>query len=102
MSLTIKFSHKYDKLRAMDEHEQPKLLQVLDVELSDLSPDFLDYDTAIVGGGYYKLPKKGKYLLLMFEGNHGLFTTLRAAWPPQKAAFYRNNIGNRFTVERLA
>jgi hypothetical protein len=43
---------------------QVKLLDVVNIELSELSPAFLSYDT---DGGKFKLPKKGKYMMLILQ-----------------------------------
>ena len=77
---TIKFSHHYAKLRAAEPEMKATLIQVLPIDLGDLSAEFLAYDT---DNGLFKLPKRGKYLMLISEGSHGLFTTLRAAYPPR-------------------
>jgi hypothetical protein len=99
----IKFSHCYGKL--LDGNERPvlaaKLLEVLPVDLGDLSRWFIAYDT---DHGVYKLPKKGKYLLLIFRRTNSallkgkdIFTTLRRA-TPEKEKFYRGAIGQWFDV----
>lgn len=93
---TIKFSHTYQKLK---HHEKitnsSMLLEVLEVELSNLSFEFLLYDT----DGIYELPKKGKYLMLIFmKDNSNIFTTLRR-YTPQKEKYYRESRGENFNVE---
>lgn len=71
------------------------LLEVINVNLEDLSKYFLDYDT---DGGAYSLPKNGEYLLLIFQGKSGIFTTIRRR-TPQKEQYYRSLIGAIFDVE---
>lgn len=97
---TIKFSHKYTKLISFHENiSKAKLLEVLIVNLEDLSKPFLDYDT---DNGKFQLPKKGKYMLLIFQKyrmSH-LFTTIRR-WTEEKELYYKKNIGQVFNVEYL-
>jgi hypothetical protein len=99
----IKFSHKYQKL--LNSHndviETATLLQVIPVNLEDLSQYFLDYDTE---KGTYEIPKRGKYLMLIFLKEHedyttdlNLFTTLRR-FTPEKFSFYSGNVGKVFQV----
>ena len=98
----IKFAKGYPKLTTINRQSvvdyigNCRLLEVLPVELADLSAEFLDYDTA---SGSYDLPKKGKYLLLIMQkpGGVDLLTTLRR-WTPQKEAYYRALIGERFYI----
>jgi len=99
----IKFSHAYQKL--LDSHndviETATLLQVISIDLADLSQCFLNYDT---DNGAYQLPSKGKYLMLIFLKEHedyttdlNLFTTLRRQ-TPAKEAFYQSQIGRVFEI----
>ncbi|MEN6490326.1 MAG: hypothetical protein ABFD66_15845 [Smithella sp.] len=99
----IKFSHKYQKI--LNSHndviETATLLQVSIINLEDLSKEFLNYDT---DNGVYELPKRGKYLMLIFLKEHedyttdlNLFTTLRRH-TPEKHKFYMGQIGKVFKV----
>ena len=99
----IKFSHCYQKL--LNSHndviETAKLIEVLLVDLEDLHPWFISYDT---DNGKYKLPKKGKYLMLIFLKPHedyvtdlNIFTTLRR-YEPGKHGFYQGKLGQDFDV----
>lgn len=98
----IKFSHLYRKLMDCQAHNttDAKLLLVQEINLEDMHPAFIEYDT---DNGLYELPKKGKFLMLTFlkymcgEPQH-LFTTLRRH-TPQKADYYRQQIGKVFDVE---
>lgn len=103
--MKIKFTHTYSKL--LDSEDLPikyaTLLDVIPVNLKDLSTDFLDYDT---DGGKYTLPKSGDFLMLIFlkpidQGNGGLdiFTTLRSNFPKRKEIYYKEAIGKHFEVE---
>ncbi len=91
----IKFSHQYAKLRCINAGMEAKLVEVLEVNLKDLSKAFLDYDT---DNGKYKLPNSGKYLMLIFEAEGGLFTTLRSMYPEKKKEYYRALISEEFKV----
>lgn len=100
MTPTIKFSNDYHKLAGVANGSLCYLIEALEVNLEDLSPEFLSYDTGY-WGGHYKLPKKGKYLLLFFLNIKGvdiLYTTLRR-WTPKKAEYYKKNIGEVFVTE---
>lgn len=90
---SIKFSYPFPKLYGEDGNiiNRARLLEVVEVELSNLSAEFLRYDTA---QGMYILPAKGSYLLLIFlkPGNIHTFTTLRRS-TPEKLKYYRSQIG---------
>lgn len=96
----ITFSHLYPKLDvALDltpatEPPTATLLEVLPVRLEKLSDPFLLWDT---DNGLYELPKKGKYLLLLFRGQRGLFPTLRR-WTQPKENYYILQLGKKFDV----
>ncbi len=99
----IKFSHSYEKLKRnsvkgfgeWEDTTEAKLLDVIPINLETLSKTFLEYDT---DGGKYKLPKKGAYLMLIFQKTvNNIFTTLRRQ-TPEKEKYYRENIGNFFNV----
>ncbi|MCE7856890.1 MAG: hypothetical protein DYG97_10150 [Ignavibacteria bacterium CHB3] len=92
--MTIKFSHKYEKLRGLKSGDQIKLLQVLNIKLELLTNSFITYDT----DGVYPLPKRGEYLMLIFEKGHGdIFTTLRR-FTPDKNEYYKCHQGEFFNV----
>jgi hypothetical protein len=94
----IKFSHYYNKLynKKREIVEMATLLDVVVVQLEDLSKEFLDYDT---DDGLFMLPKKGMYLMLIFLkwGGDGLFTTLRRD-TDEKREYYIRNIGSVYNV----
>jgi hypothetical protein len=96
---SIKFSHRYLKLGVLGNRNDmaytARLVAVQVVDLEDLHPEFLAYDT---DNGRYELPKRGKYLLLLFHAVGGLFTTLRPAFPSRKEEYYRSKIGQEFDV----
>lgn len=99
----IKFSYLYQKL--LDSHndcvEIATLLQVIPIDLKDLSKEFIAYDT---DNGVYKLPPKGEYMMLIFLKQHehyitdlNLFTTLRR-WTPEKYRYCTEQVGKVFNV----
>ena len=104
----IKFSHFYKKFASPNliktspgKIAEATLLEVITVKLEDLSQELLEYDTAFaIADDHSKLPKKGKYLLLLFLFSYEkrITTTLRPAWPPNKEKFYRDNIGKIFDI----
>lgn len=78
----INFSYNYIKLK---EQTTATLIKVEDFILNkdtrEQYKEFLEKDTAIVGGGRYHL-NNGKYIIMTFLGNKGIeFTTIRAASP---------------------
>lgn len=75
----IEFSKKYHKLHVLDGENIAKLIQVVIVRNYDLSADFLRYDTSSPDGFEERLygSTDDEYLLLIFQGRKGLFTTLR-------------------------
>jgi len=103
---SIAFSHVYKKL--LDEHndliEYATLINVINIDLENMPSCFIDYDT---DDGEFKLPPKGKYLMLMFLKPHeewvesrDLFTTLRRQ-TPEKEQYYRAAIGERFDIKMI-
>lgn len=104
----IKFSHEYYKLlgiRYNGVDNIATLLEVVDINLEDLSDTMRRYDTCYSENNdnkYYPLPKKGKYLLLIFVMNGsfytmGVFTTIRRN-TPQKRDYYKSCIGQYFEI----
>lgn len=92
---TIKFSHRYKKLEALGTEKRARLLEVLEVQLEKLSPEFLAFDT---DNGAYSLPKTGPFLLLIFRSQNGIFPTIRRH-TDEKADYYRRSRGELFKVE---
>jgi hypothetical protein len=100
--LKITFSHNYKKLASCTGQViyTAKLIEVVKVDLADLSKDFLDYDTE----GLYKFPKIGIYLILIFQKPRNvdntisnIFTTIRRN-TEEKERFYRSSIGKIFDI----
>jgi len=92
----IKFLHDYWKLHNIAKRTPVILLQVFVVDKKDLSPDFVEYDTAIHPEGHYKLPN-GKLIVLLFYQGMVLFTTIRR-WTPEKERYYTSQMGETFEV----
>ena len=96
--MKIKFTHKYNKLKNDDGtiDSSFKLIDLIPVNLENLSEEFLKYDT---DNGLFQLPKKGNYMMLIFQKNKGgIFTTLRRL-TPEKLRYYTESIGKIFEVE---
>lgn len=104
----IKFSHLYTKLRdGVNPYpvKHATLLQVVLVDTSTLSKEFINYDTDF---GKYKLPYNSWYLMLIFQKHNGdLFTTMRSQFrynkvtnkQENKLAYYQALVGRQFKVE---
>lgn len=95
----IKFSHRYLKMK--DGFERSTLLDVLPVDLKNLSIRFLEYDTvyedAAGNQDHYRLPRRGAYMILILQNhtigyNGHVWTTIRRR-TPEKEAYYRGLIG---------
>ena len=102
---TIKFSHLYNKMPR--DFQYSKLLDVIPVNLEDLSLDFVLYDTSYNEGGeekQYALPESGKYLMLLLQAGSGrgqIWTTLRSRWGRgrDKMVYYKEHVGEIFDCE---
>jgi len=109
--VTIKFSAEYEKMPSDISHTT--LLAVLKVKRSQLSPQFLEWDTKFRNlSGNFPLSSAQEVLVLMLlsapeptvprnpwlEQPH-LWTTIRAAWPPEKEGFYRSHVGELVNIE---
>lgn len=102
--IAIKFSHRYKKFPPS--LEDTHLFDVDIINLEDLDPAFIAEDTAIVGGGNYPLPKKGKYMILRLcsysnMGEMHTWQTIRR-WTPSKEAYYRSHLGEKVRCEVAA
>lgn len=73
-----------------------RLLQVLEIDLADLTAEMIAYDTF---QNTYPLPARGAYLMLIFQkpGSIHLFTTLRRS-TPEKLKWYKGQVGEKFGV----
>ena len=96
--IRINFSHLYSKMPR--DYQTSRLLDVLPIDLKDISPEFREYDTAYLDGGEsknYPLPNKGAYIVLLLLTQSGyLWTTIRSQWGSaklDKMAYYKSHIG---------
>lgn len=94
----IKFSHRYEKLHNLYTESGVILIQVFECKLSELSKEFLEYDTKIVDAGFYKLTSKENLVLIFKTFNGKIFTTVRRS-TPEKRDYYKSKIGKQFQVE---
>jgi len=105
--VTIKFSARYEKMP--EDVSSTTLLNVLKVRRSQLSPQFLEWDTKFSGReGNYPLPS-GPDMLVLFllsesrcpcgHDQPRLWTTIRAAYPPEKEEYYRSHVGEAVNIE---
>lgn len=74
MTPVIKFSNSYTKMP--DDLSPSTLLEVFVVD-DDLSQAFVNYDTQILDGGKYNLPRGKKLVLLLQNKDNVLWTTIR-------------------------
>ena len=104
----LKFSHNYLKLPPNWEGKKATLLFVREIELGKQNYYFLELDTSYEDPEnietrewskllQYPLPKKGKYLLLLFECEGTVFTTLRRSYE-SKLTYYGTRVGEEFEL----
>lgn len=93
IKLTSPFSKLFTRGSLVD---AAKLIQVLEIDLSEITQEMRDYDTDY---GKYPLPAKGKYLLLIFlkPAGGGIFTTLCRS-TPEKLRWYTEGVGQVFEL----
>lgn len=108
---TIKFSSEYEKIPP--EIDRTQLLAVLKVKRAQLSTQFLEWDTKFRGkAGNFPLPAGQEFLVLLLLSETEptvprnvwleqprLWTTIRAAWPPEKEEYYRSHVGDPVNIE---
>ncbi len=99
--MKIKFSHQYHKMPP--DYRISRLTDIQIVHLEDLDSAFIEKDTAIVGGGHYPLPAKGKFMILWLESSimNIRWQTIRR-WTRSKEAYYRRYIGKLVDIEITA
>ena len=96
--ITIKFSSRYTKMPA--DTRDTQLLAVLKAKVGHLSPEFLEWDTKFADKpGNFPLPAGQDYLVLLLLTAGRLWTTIRAAWPPEKEEYYRSHVGELVNIE---
>lgn len=96
--LKIKFSHHYYKLQ--NQGSKATLIAAMPYRIDDKSvADFIAYDTWYYPDGHYDL-KPGDYVLLLFLGSNGVFTTIRPrnGRYGDKLEYYSQHIGEEFEI----
>ena len=96
--MKIKFSHHYYKLQ--NQGDTARLIAVIPYRIDENTPeDFLAYDTYYYPDGHYEL-KPGDYVLLLFLGANGVFTTIRSRKGRygDKLEYYSAHIGEEFEI----
>jgi hypothetical protein len=99
---TIKFSAEYSKMpmEVLAKVSDTTLLAVLKVKRAQLSLQFLDWDTKFASRpGNFPLPAGQEFLVLLLLTAGQLWTTIRAAWPPEKEDYYRSHVGEQVNIE---
>ena len=96
--LKIKFSHQYYKLQ--NQGRKARLIAAIPYRIDENTPrDFLAYDTWYYMDGHYAL-RPGDYVLLLFLGANGVFTTIRPRVGKygDKLEYYSKHIGMIFEI----
>jgi hypothetical protein len=97
--ITIRFSARYEKM-PMGSLEDTKLLAVFKVKRSELSAEYLAWDTKYADNpGHFQLSSGKEFLVLLLLTAAQLWTTIRAAWPPEKEEYYRSHVGEIVNIE---
>jgi hypothetical protein len=102
---SIKFSHRYFKMPPAH-MKTARLLQVLIADKKELSPEFVEYDTAYKEiecnpeeeTKHYPLPD-GKLIILLLQTGW-VWTTIRR-WTPAKESYYRSLQGQELKIEMI-
>lgn len=96
--MKIKFAHMYYKLQGSG--DKARLIAAIPYRIDKNTPaDFLAYDTYYYPDGHYEL-KPGDYVLLLFLGETGVFTTIRSRKGryEDKLEYYSAHIGEEFEI----
>lgn len=94
----IKFSHQYYKLQYQG--EKAILISATPYRIDENTPQsFIDYDTFFYPDGHYEL-KPGEYVLLLFLGGNGVFTTIRPRKGRygDKLEYYSKHLNEEFEI----
>jgi len=100
---TIKFSHYYLKMKDFDLERPFTLVDMVTVNLSNLTPSFIQYDTTYTEQGIdnifqkYPLPKGDLITLYLVQDFH-LITTIRR-YTPEKFSFYTSWVGKEVMLK---
>ena len=100
---TIKFSHYYLKMRDFDLERPFTLVDMVTVNLSNLTPSFIQYDTTYTEQGinniFQKYPlQKGDLITLYLVQDFRLMTTVRR-YTVEKFHFYSKLVGQEVMVK---
>jgi hypothetical protein len=97
--ITIRFSARYEKM-PNGNLEGTKLLAVFKVKRSELSTEYLAWDTKYADKpGHFQLSSGKEFLVLLLLTSGQLWTTIRADWPPEKEDYYRSHVGEVVNIE---
>lgn len=97
--MNIKFSHRYYKLQGVG--DTAVLISATPYKIDSNTPkDFLAYNTWYYPDGHYQL-EQGDYVLLLFLGGNGVFTTIRRRYGSNgdSLEYYSGHIGDVFDIE---
>lgn len=96
----IKFSHVYKKMPSGVQWCDTYIKGVKVIEYSSLTPEEIEIDTAIVGGGNYKLPT-GKLIVIELWTDclpePKAWATMRS-WDQEKERYYRRLLGQQVKI----
>ena len=102
---TIKFATEYSKMPfyvadMIARKPTTTLLAVLKVDRSQLSKEFIEWDTMFRWKpGNFELSHGKEFLVLLLLTGGYLWTTIRPAWPPQKEEWYRSHVGEDVNIQ---
>lgn len=93
----IKFSHEYQKFPHTP--SPSRLIQVIEIDSTQLSDQFRAYDTRTLDNEMYKLPKGKLIILLLLTADYipHLWTTIRR-YTPTKCDYYQSCVGDLFEI----
>ena len=92
---TIKFSHLYKKMPPILNPTYLKDVAIIDYKL--LTPEQIEQDTAIVGGGNYPLPHTRLIWLKLWTEGHEWGTMRR--YTPGKWDYYSRLVGSEVNIQ---
>ena len=96
----IIFSNRYVKMPQGVEYCNTFIKDVTHIDYLDLDPEFVERDTAIVGGGHYPLPNCRLICISLWTDCFPKpveWTTLRR-WTPEKFSYYRSLMGQQVGI----
>lgn len=96
----IEFSHEYYKLQYQG--TEAILISAIPYKIDENTPQvFINYDTYYYPDGHYPL-EPGDYVLLLFLGDCGVFTTLRTRYKnsEDRLEYYKLHLNEKFLIRR--